>query len=276
MFLEQALAVIAQLKQENAYLRGQLGEQYKHLQEQAKLIELLQARLNQNSSTSSKPPSSDGPGVKRPKKRPTGRKRGGQKGHTGRHRARVPAQQVDVLHRHPLQGPCPHCQCESLKNTQWRFVKQVWELPQVKPTVTEYQVQTGVCVGCGAKREAQLPAQTPRGCLGPNAQAALTTLTGCSAVSRRQTQFLSRNLLGLSVSLGTVSNVEKRVSDSLRKPAKQVRAALRQEPILLRLKTSLSLFSPPKGPVDPSNLGLRFEAWTKQDTNAMEFVVGLG
>ena len=83
-----------QLQQENRYLRGQLGEQSRQLQEQAKLIELLQARLNRNSTTSSKPPASDGPSVKRPKKKPTGRKRGGQKGHTGHHRPRVPPAQV--------------------------------------------------------------------------------------------------------------------------------------------------------------------------------------
>ena len=72
MVLDQALEVIANLQQgstklqaENVYLRGQLVQQFQQLQEQFKLMELLQARLNQNnSSNSSKPPSSNGPGVK--------------------------------------------------------------------------------------------------------------------------------------------------------------------------------------------------------------------
>lgn len=42
----------------------------------------LEAKLNQNSSNSSKPPSSDGPQVKpAPPKTPSGKRRGGQPGH---------------------------------------------------------------------------------------------------------------------------------------------------------------------------------------------------
>ncbi len=45
------------------------------------------ARLNQNSQNSSKPPSSDGPHVKRkPPQPPSGRKAGGQPGHTAHQR----------------------------------------------------------------------------------------------------------------------------------------------------------------------------------------------
>ena len=209
---------IEQLEQENAWLRER--------------IEKLEQQLHRNSTNSSRPPSSDGPQVVRPKKQPTGRKRGAQAGHPGTHRARVPAHKVDRWHRQSMEGPCEHCRCQEVKDTQWRFVKQVWELPPIKPTVTQYEVQTGVCAGCGAQRTARLPDSTPRGYFGPRAHAAVATLTGCSHVSRRQTRFLLENLLGLPVSLGTVSTLEKRVSDSLHKPAKQVRALLRQEPVL--------------------------------------------
>ena len=55
------------------------------------------ARLNQNSQNSSKPPSSDGPHVKRkPPQPPSGRKPGGQPGHTPHQRALVPIEQVDA------------------------------------------------------------------------------------------------------------------------------------------------------------------------------------
>ena len=56
----------------------------------------LKARLNQNSSNSSKPPSFDPPSVKRaPPKRPTSKKRGGQQGHKPHRRDLVPPEKVN-------------------------------------------------------------------------------------------------------------------------------------------------------------------------------------
>ena len=50
-------------------------------------VEELTRRLRQNSINSSKPPSSDGPELRRGSRPPTGRKRGGQPGHRGTTRA---------------------------------------------------------------------------------------------------------------------------------------------------------------------------------------------
>ena len=59
-------------------------------------VRALTARLNQNSQNSSKPPSSDGPHVKRkPPKHPSGRKPGGQLGHPPHQRSLMPVDQVD-------------------------------------------------------------------------------------------------------------------------------------------------------------------------------------
>jgi len=72
-----------------------------HEQRIAKLeaeVRDLTARLNQNSQNSSKPPSSDGPHVKRKPPKPfTGRKPGGQPGHTPHQRVLVPIEKVDVV-----------------------------------------------------------------------------------------------------------------------------------------------------------------------------------
>src|SRR5256885_1965238 len=55
----------------------------------------LEARLNQNSTNSSKPPSSDPIGLKRkPPAPPTGRKRGGQPGHAKAQRPLVPPEKL--------------------------------------------------------------------------------------------------------------------------------------------------------------------------------------
>src|SRR3954454_2261499 len=72
-------------------------------------IRELETRLGQDSSNSSRPPSSDPPQAPaRPKEPPSGRKRGGQPGHRGAYRALLPVEQVDevvaVVPEH-----CRHC-----------------------------------------------------------------------------------------------------------------------------------------------------------------------
>src|SRR4028119_161967 len=64
----------------------------------------LRARLQLNSTNSSKPPSSDPIGIKRKPPTPSrGRKRGGQPGHRKAHRALVPPEKIrETVHCKPL------------------------------------------------------------------------------------------------------------------------------------------------------------------------------
>src|SRR6201994_1746330 len=67
-----------------------------------------EARLNQNSTNSSRPPSSDPPAVKvkrRPPPPPSGRKRGGQPGHKRHTRTLVPPEQL----RETFEFKPTHC-----------------------------------------------------------------------------------------------------------------------------------------------------------------------
>ncbi len=64
-----------------------------------KKLEKLVASLRQDSTNSSKPPSSDGPGTKKKtKKRKSRKKQGGQPGHKGKKRKLLPAEQMDKIH----------------------------------------------------------------------------------------------------------------------------------------------------------------------------------
>src|ERR671933_520270 len=73
-------------------------------------IRELEARLGQNSSNSSRPPSSDPPQAprKRPEE-PSSRKRGGQPGHRGAFRRLRPVEQVDEFVV-VVPERCRHCQ----------------------------------------------------------------------------------------------------------------------------------------------------------------------
>src|SRR5919107_278571 len=96
----------AALRAENAVLQARICE--------------LEARQGQDSSNSSRPPSSDPPHVP-PKRRalPSGRKRGGQSGHRGTYRALLPVEQVDEVVV-VVPEACRHCQQRWLASTGHR------------------------------------------------------------------------------------------------------------------------------------------------------------
>lgn len=148
---EQLLAVIIAQQARIAELEGQLGELAARVQE-------LEGRLSTNSHNSSKPPSSDGPGVKphpKSQRRPSGRKPGGQPGHVG-HTLRL----VDAPDEVQVHSPA-HCEAcgESLEHAPAvrRERRQVVDLPPVQARVVEHQAETKRCPGCGAETTGQFP-----------------------------------------------------------------------------------------------------------------------
>lgn len=136
------------------------------LREQEKRIQVLEEKLNTNSSNSSKPPSTDQGKRKTSKPHAAGgRKAGGQPGHIGRARELLPEEEVGCTHHcHPE----PRCACGGAVKTNrlsWRH--QVIELPDIEPVVTEYRLYAGVCGRCGGIHEAALPGRresVPGGC----------------------------------------------------------------------------------------------------------------
>lgn len=137
----------------------------------------LRERLGQNSSNSSRPPSSDPPSYKSPPRHePKGRKRGGQPGHQGSARRLLPAEEVDhLIDLRPsacagcgrkLRGADPHPERH-----------QVTEVPPVRVEVIEYRRHTLRCSTCGRDTCAALPEDVPRGAFGSRAQAVVGYLT---------------------------------------------------------------------------------------------------
>src|SRR6266540_2240290 len=93
-YLTALEAVVASLQAENAALRAE--------------VEALQARLGQNSTNSSRPPSTDPPG-RHPPPTPHGTRRpGGQPGHRGHFRALLPPERVDQVQR-VVPAACGRC-----------------------------------------------------------------------------------------------------------------------------------------------------------------------
>ena len=203
-------ASAAELRAGNAELRERVAELEVQL---AKALELL----GETSSNSNKPPSSDPPSAKQArKKKKKGRRRGGQKGHHGSRRELLPPEQVDeVVDLFP--AACESC-WNPLAEVPDEYAKR-YQLTDLKPLAvhtTEWRRHAVVCPYCGYRTRAKYdPEVIPRFAFGPRLMAVVALLTGVYHLSRRQTVRLLRELLGVRMSLGSVSAIERRVSEAV-------------------------------------------------------------
>ncbi|QEG29548.1 Transposase IS66 family protein [Gemmata obscuriglobus] len=182
----------------------------------------LEARLNQSSSNSSKPPSSDGPQVKAaPTQKATGKRRGGQPGHPKRARPDLPPDTVVDL----LTDACDRC-ARPLSGTDPQPLRdQVLELPPVRPQVTEYRRHRLTCPNCGRGVRPALPPGI-RGGYGPRTQAACAVLTGAYRIGKRGVARVMGDLFGVPISPAAVCDLQHRTATAREPVAAAVRAHL--------------------------------------------------
>ena len=204
------------------------GSLERRIAELEKTIAELQARLNLNSTNSSKPPSTDPPAVKlkrRPPAPPSGRKRGGQPGHKRHTRALVPPEQLrETFEVKPTQ--CRGCGAALQGDDPDPLRHQVAEIPPVRPDVDEYRLHKLICSCCGTATRAELPAGVPTGPFGPRLRAILTMFAGSYRLAKRPIQQLASDLFGLDISLGMIPKLERRAAEVLEPVVAEVAAAI--------------------------------------------------
>lgn len=196
-------------------------------------VNLLAARLNQTSQNSSKPPSSDPPSAPpKPAKTSRGkpRKQGAQAGHPPHERPLLPEAQVQHLVA-VRPSCCPQCHeplADSLRPVVLPQRLQVWELPEVEPVVTEYQLHTLCCPGCGDLVTAQRPPDIPPGAFGPRVVARIALLHGRDRISNRELVSLLEMVWHLPISLGSVVGLQQVVAAALVAPQAEVEQAIQR------------------------------------------------
>lgn len=229
---------LERLRRENERLRQQVAEQAKQLAEQAKQIADLQRQLSlrqQNSTTTSKPPSSDGLAGnprQRGRRQKSRRRPGGQPGHPGHCRPLVPAERVNtVVDLYPDQ--CQDCQhalhARNAVGDPRRH--QVTELPQIEAHITEYRRHGCACPNCGATTLAPLPDEVI-GQFGPQLTALIAYLTVVCRMPRLVVQRFLEGALQISISLGSTQAAWEEVSAAVAVPYAELEAALPHEAVL--------------------------------------------
>lgn len=179
-------------------------------------IQELEDRLKLSPQNSSLPPSSQHPHAKplRPKssaKRP----RGGQPGHARQTRPLLPTDQCqDVLSLKPTE--CRRCGKELSGADAAPLRHQVWELPEIKPHVTEYQQHRLTCMGCGTTTCAALPLGVPEGQSGPRLVAFAGLLMAYFRQSKRRTALFLEMLLNQPCCPALAVKMQTQVTAALR------------------------------------------------------------
>jgi transposase len=222
---------IERLKEENERLRKQLAEHAKRIADLERQLALRQ----QNSTTTSKPPSSDGlAGRQRERGRrvKSRRKAGGQPGHPGHHRELVPVDRVAAvvdlvpetcrgcahrLHaRHGVGDPRRH---------------QVTELPPIAAHITEYRCHRRQCPACGTTTLAPLPDELVSQ-FGPQLTALIAYLTVVCRLPRLVVQRLLEDALQIPMSVGSTQKAWEEASAAVAAPYEGLQHALAYQPVL--------------------------------------------
>ena len=218
----------------------EIADAQRHIADAAKQIADLEHQLalrQQNSTTTSKPPSSDGL-AGRPRERgrrtKSRRKPGGQPGHPGHARPLVPAARVNTI-LDLVPDACRHCH-HALRAAADAWADeprrhQVTELPPIEAHITEYRCHRIACPACGKTTQASLPAEFD-GQFGPQLTALIAYLTVVCRLPRLVVQRLLEGALQIPISLGSTQHAWEEASAAVAGPYEELQAALPIQPVL--------------------------------------------
>jgi transposase len=224
---------VIQLRAENQALRDQLEERDQQLAQRDELItqlkqrlQLVEERLAKDSHNSHLPPSSDR-FVRQPKslRKRSGKKPGGQAGHPGQSLRFSATPDEVVVH---VVSRCQHCQ-QDLQTVPPLALerRQVVDVPPPRQWIREHQAEQKVCPQCQKLTVAPFPEEV-------RAPVQYGSCIGAIAVYLVEQQLLPwdrtcevmQDLLGVSMSQGTLCSLIERCARQLRPLECLTKAAL--------------------------------------------------
>ena len=199
---------------------------------QAEEIAELKARLNQNSSNSSKPPSSDGfKNVPKSLRKPSGKKPGGQLGHEGRSLqiARVPDEYIS----HEPEN-CANCPMATNCAANCEVAETRYEIDIiVQPKTTAHQTKRVVCPLTGVMLTGNFPENiTSSTQYGVNLETFAITLNTVGMVSINRTHEILSGVFGVPISTGTISSMVSECAQTVKPSVEEIKTAIVQQSVV--------------------------------------------
>ncbi len=220
---EQALAIYHAGPDAVVKVICELSRQVDLLQERVESLERKVAQLSKNSSTSSKPPSSDITKPK-PKKRKKGkRKIGAQHGHPKHERPPFPDDEIASFHDYRLDA-CPECDNPDVTflDQPPRIIQQM-ELEKVVVFKEEHRSYPVWCERCGKVHYCPFPEDVVKeGLFKERITALVAYMKAVDHASFSTIRKFIRDVLGENVSRGYLRKVIEKVSHSLDAPYEEL------------------------------------------------------
>jgi transposase len=191
----------------------------------------LELQNKQNSSNSSRPPSTD---IYKPKPafpRRAGGKVGGQEGHDGGTLKMVEVPDVVKLHS---EGVCAHCgRLHGHEPLSLRARRQVFDIPPPRIEVTEHQALDWVCSGCQTLNQGQFP---PDVCSNAQYGIRLRTMSvlfnNGYNIPRNKVQLIIKDLYGVQLNEGTLQSQNELAYAFLEEDEAHIKAKLLQSEVV--------------------------------------------
>ena len=228
--VDSLLKRVSSLEAENAFIKA---ENYELKVEVAE----LKARLNSNSSNSSKPPSSDGYKRKPAFPQKGKGKQGGQKGHKGRTLQQV-ANPDKIVDCNPGKCDCGHIFTKDeliLSET-----RQVFDIPQPRLEVTEYQIHKAICPECGIVHKGRAPEGVNAPAQYGNGVKAYAVLLNVHfKLPFKKIQLLFGDLFGYSINESTVYSATQQCYQELEKSEEMIKTKVAESQVAHADETGL-------------------------------------
>ena len=227
---DEILALCASIPEVVAYIES-LESQINELNER---LQILEARLNQNSRNSSKPPSIDFSVKQKPnprsRRKKSGKKPGGQEGHSGTTLNMV--NNPDEVIEHPLSC-CEECGC-ILENVEVEAyeIRQIFDIPPVNLIVTEHRSQIKTCPQCGKLNKAVFPESVKYPVqYGSNILSSAVYLKNYQFIPYDRICEFFNDIMGIKICSATIIKAEKECFENLEEFENVIRDKLKASPV---------------------------------------------